>query len=105
MESLPPPISDNNDAVSIHLSYIRRDILDIKNTQNESNVEFRKEFTDLKNGFVSRTDFDEHLKADEDHEQRIRVIEKSLWKFLGASSAISAIISLIGSYILNHIIR
>ncbi len=53
------------DPLSVHLWYMRKDIGEIKNT-----------LSTMRDGFVTRTDFEEHLKADEDHEERIRTIEK-----------------------------
>ncbi len=63
----PPPIDQGSSGTAIHLAYIRRDIDDIKST-----------LTGLKNGYVTRIDFEEHLKADADHEARIRTLETAL---------------------------
>lgn len=89
---IPPPVSSDNDAVSIHLSYIRRDIFDIRQT-----------LTDMRNAYVTRSDYEEHLKADDDHEERIRSLERSYWKYIGASGAVSAIITILGGYFINKI--
>lgn len=80
MDKEKPPIVDSNEATAVHLSYIRRDIVDIKT-----------QLTDLKGAYVTRVDYNEHLKAAEDHEQRIRGLEKDLWKRIGLTSAISAL--------------
>lgn len=90
---LPPP-ELGSDPLSIHLWYVRRDVGEIKST-----------LSDMKNGFVTRVDFDEHLKSDTDHENRIRTIEQSTWKNLGFSSAIGAVISLIGASLIQHYIH
>ncbi len=70
MDKTQPPIPSPEvmtDPVSVHMWYMRRDIGEIKIT-----------LSNLKDGYVSRTDFDEHLKTDADHEVRIRTIEKSV---------------------------
>ncbi len=67
METTPPPIVDSPEATAVHLSYIRRDIVDIKN-----------QLTTLTNNYVTRADFDEHLKADADRETRIRTLEEKM---------------------------
>lgn len=89
-----PPISENNDGISIHLSYLRRDVSDIKITLNK-----------LEGNYVTQNDFKEHLKADDDHEQRIRSLEKALWKYVGFSSAISAILAVGGSALIEHFFK
>lgn len=58
------PAPGNIGELTTHFSYLRRDVDEIKNAVK-----------DLKNGYVTRLDFDEHLKADDDHEKRIRTIE------------------------------
>ena len=72
-----PPIVDSPEATAVHLSYIRRDIVDIKT-----------QLTALTSGYVTHSDFNE---VKEDHESRIRLIEKDMWKRISLSSAISAI--------------
>ena len=88
---IPAPVDTGNDTVSVHLSYIRRDIDQIRTDLTKNSQEVRGAIEDLKNAYVTRIDYEEHLKADDDHENRIRNIEKTLWKYVGASSAISAI--------------
>lgn len=87
----PPEISADP---SVHLWYMRRDIGEIKNTLSK-----------MENNFVTQNDFKEHLKADDDHEQRIRSLEKALWKYVGFSSAISAILAVGGSALIEHFFK
>ncbi len=87
---MPTPLEVNSDRMSVHFSYLRRDIDEIKASLKILSV-----------GFVSRTDFEEHLKADEDHESRIRSLEKNMWKWVGASSVISAGIA----YLMQFLIK
>lgn len=65
----PPPVTSpgNIGELATHFSYLRRDVDEIKTG-----------FKDLKNGYVTRIDFEEHLKTDEDHENRLRMLETSL---------------------------
>lgn len=90
--SLPPPELSADPGV--HLWYMRRDISEIKTSINE-----------LKNSYVTQKDFSEHLKADEDHENRIRTIEQNMWKQIGTSSVISALGSAILLSVAQHFIH
>lgn len=60
----PAPIPIAGDT-GVHLAYLRRDVDEIKSILK----------SDL---FVARHDFDEHLKTDEDHEERIRGLRDDL---------------------------
>lgn len=92
-QKIPAPVDTGNDTVSVHLSYIRRDIDQIRTDLTKNSQEVKGAIDELRNAYVTRTDFSEHEKKDEDHETRIRTIEKTLWKYVGASSVISAIAS------------
>lgn len=76
---------------------MRRDIGEIKSSLNE-----------LKNSYVNRNDFDEHLKADEDHEVRIRAMETFQNTLMGKMWGIGIIASfgggfltLVGTYLID----
>ena len=74
--------SIQSSAISVDITRIKEDIKEIKD--------------DLKEGsrqYVNNTDYAEHLKADADHETRIRVLEQSMWKQVGMSSVISSVIA------------
>jgi hypothetical protein len=62
---IPPPIE--NGGMNIHLSYIRRDVDEIKVT-----------LKDLKNSYITQEEFTEHVKIADDHESRIRTLEESV---------------------------
>lgn len=80
MEDKPKiPLPIETEGMNIHLSYIRRDVDQILVT-----------LKDLKKDFVSRADFDEHTEVTKDHETRIRLLERNMWRWVGASSVISA---------------
>lgn len=94
MDKENPPIVDSNEATAVHLSYIRRDIVDIKS-----------QLIDLKNSYVTQVDFDKHLNVDKDHEDRIRALEKDMWKRIGLTSAISALGSSGLLTVIQHFIK
>ena len=50
-----PPLA--NDAVGIHLSYISRDLVDIKKTQKENWEAIRQDLHDLKGVYITREEF------------------------------------------------
>ncbi len=102
---IPAPVDTSNDGLAIHLSYIRRDIDEIKANQTKNSAEVRLAFENLSNGYVSRADFNEHMKGDEDHEARIRALERNMWRISGATGIIAGGISLLGSFILQHLIH
>lgn len=84
MENTDLPVQSPTDlgGVAIHLSYLRRDIYTLSNKIDNISV-----------NFVTINDFREHLKADDDHEQRIRTLEQAMWKYIGTASVISGIIT------------
>lgn len=90
-ESLP--VSDMT-TMAVHLSYVRRDL--------ES---MNKKLDSLINTFVTEGDFKEHLKADADHEERIRVLEEFhntlIGKMWGVGMLAGLIVGII-SFIANH---
>lgn len=89
-KKIPAPININNGEVAVHLAYIRRDIDEIKVNQDKNNLDLKESIKDLKNGFVTHTEFAETEKITDDHENRIRTIEKNMWKWIGMSSIISS---------------
>jgi hypothetical protein len=68
MESLPPPeqsiLPATIDGIAIHLSYISKNI-------NELN----RKMDVIQQNTVARDEWNVHLKRDEDHENRIRLLE------------------------------
>lgn len=88
----PVPQPTTMGEVNLTLGYIRRDLLTISN-----------KLEGISSNFVTISDFTEHLRADADHEARIRVLEQAMWKYIGWASAVAAAISLVGSYVLQKI--
>ena len=89
------------DGVNIHLGFIVQTMaemkVDIKETKNQ--------VQSLKDSFITSSVFSEHLKSDEDHEDRIRVIEKfqenlsgRIWGIGGTVAAACSILSVIISH-------
>lgn len=95
---MPNPDETN---IPTHLFYISKSIGEIKEKQDKAFEENRKNFDDIKNSYVPRMEFEEHMKADEDHEQRIRILEESRWKVAGATGIIASVLSVIGSYLIS----
>jgi len=102
----PPPVETiAGDGVSIHLSYIRRDIDEMKQTSLKSYENINSKLDELKNGYVTVNEFTEHLKADEDHEQRIRVIETFMNTLIGkmvVSGSVGGVVVGLIFVIINH---
>lgn len=89
---IPPPIA--SDGMNIHLSYVRRDIDEIKAI-----------LKDMKSGYVTRSDFDDHLGVANDHELRIRIIEKNMWKWSGISGVLGGAIAVFGVYLIQTLLK
>lgn len=107
--AIPPP-ELGLDPIAIHLWYVRRDVADIKKTQKENNEDVKNQFDDLRNGYLTKTDFAEHLKADADHEDRIRVIEKfndnllgRMWGIGIGATVIGSVLTLLGTYAIGKL--
>ena len=79
------------EGIAVHLEYMSKSIAEINQKMDL-----------VQNNTVNRSEWTDHLKRDEDHEARIRVIEQDLWKFIGASSIISAGIAFLGALIAHH---
>lgn len=52
---------------------------------------------------VNIKDWNEHLKADADHEVRIRTLEKAMWKYIGIASATTAFLVFVGNYLIGKL--
>ncbi len=55
---IPPPVAAGGD-IGVHLSYIRRDIDEIKHTQAAHMTEIKAELHELKGAYVTRPEFKE----------------------------------------------
>ncbi len=86
MEHPEPPVQlpNNIEGVSIHLSYIRKDIDTIS-----------KKLDAFSSDFVTNNDFSEHLKADADHELRIRKLENWGSIAIGALAVIQFVLKFV----------
>lgn len=79
---IPAPISSGD--MNVHLSYIRRDLDELKSLQKSQHAENISALVDLKNSYPTRIEFNEMRKDVEislgDHEKRIRDIETMIPK-------------------------
>lgn len=71
-------------ATALNIQYIQKDILEIKQTLKDMGLLY-----------VRTGDFEEHAKIEVDHESRIRIIEKSMWKWIGMASVGGGVVSAI----------
>lgn len=105
---LPPPVDQQGDNTSVHLSYLRRDVdnVSLKQDKLDSKLDRLDEKIssklDILSGvYVSTVDFQEHLKSAKDHEDRIRILEDSRMKVVVLTGSITGFLSIIGSYLLS----
>lgn len=89
----PAPVLGGSAPADVHMAYLRRDVDEMKNTMNRSFLELAKTLEDIRDGHPTR---DEHA----DHEKRIRVIEQTMWRYIGASAVIGAAVSFVGSLLI-----
>jgi hypothetical protein len=52
-----------------------------------------------KNAYINQTEHNELVKVCNDHETRVRILEKSMWKWVGVSSTIAVFISIIVGFL------
>ena len=96
----PLPIEPSNgQGMSVHLSYIRRDVDDLKVLQKSQHIELLQKLNELQAVYPTRKEFDEFVsgfqKLIADHETRVRALEKAMWKWVGTASTIGAVASII----------
>lgn len=94
---IPPPVEPGVDGqgISIHLSYLRRDMDEVKVTQQKLHADVIAKLNEMQSLYPTRKEFEEFTGNVEDHEERIRTMEKSLWKWTGIASAVSVGASLL----------
>lgn len=74
------------------ISYIKKDLAEIKLSLDR-----------MPDSFLTKADFKDHSVMDDDHEKRIRLIEQSMWKWVGASSVITTVVTISISFALKLI--
>lgn len=75
-------------ATALYIQQIQKDVLEIKISLKE-----------LSSNSVSRAEYNELVKIQVDHETRTRNIEQNMWKWIGISSGMSAILATIIPFI------
>jgi len=78
--------------INTNIEWMKQSLAGIETTLKEMN-----------NMFVNRVEFTEVVRVQDDHENRTRVIEQSIWKWMGVSSAIATIFTIIMSFVLKVI--
>lgn len=100
--STPPPVMIGGDQ-TVHLGYMRRDLDDLKRNQDANFKALSETLAQIRDGHLTRAEFADHLKADEDHERRIRSLEQERWKLAGASGIVASAVSLLASFLLQRL--
>lgn len=83
--------------VSVHLHYLRKDMDELKLNQKLQFELMMKKLDEMKSEYPTRREMEElradndksHLilqKTDEDHEERMRSVEKLIWKASGVAA-------------------
>jgi len=80
---------------------IKDSLKETRDSQEKFHIEVKESFKELKDGFVTRSEYVEVCKIQTDHETRTRNLEESKWKTVGVASTITGILSIAGGYILN----
>lgn len=83
------------------MSYIRRDVDELKTLQNKQHTETIEKLNEMQSSYPTRKEFEEFTKIVSDHETRIRTLEKTMWKWIGIASTIGAVASLIVQVVLK----
>lgn len=96
---LPVESANGGQAMSVHLSYIRRDVDDLKVLQKAQHLEIIQKLNELQAVYPTRKEFGEFVtgiqKIVGDHETRVRTLEKAMWKWVGTASTIGAVASIL----------
>ena len=94
---IPPPVESVPDGqgISIHLSYLRRDMDEVKVTTQRFHTDILSKLQEMQAQYPTREEFKELIDSKNDHEGRLRTIEKTVWKWIGISSAVGAVISIV----------
>ncbi len=95
----------NGQGITVHLSYIRRDVDELKTSQAKWHTELLQRLNEMQALYPTRKEFDEVIKPINemiaDHEIRIRVIEKAMWKWVGIASCVGVTASILSKLIFN----
>lgn len=96
----PLPVEPANEQVmAVHLSYIRRDVDDLKILQKSQHAETIQKLNELQAVYPTRKEFEEFVQGFQkmvaDHETRVRTLEKAMWKWVGTASTIGAVASIL----------
>lgn len=91
----------NSEEAGIHMYYIRRDLDDLRTLQNKQHTEIMQKFLELTTLYPTKQEFSSIIKNIRDHEERIRTVEHSVWKWTGIASGVSVVATLIVNILLK----
>lgn len=100
IDKIPAPVKSTESATALHLSYIRRDVDQQRIDNNRAFEKLDRSISEINSkldtmqlGFVTRSEFADHIKIDDDHENRIRVIEKAAEEALQRTSIFPTLVT------------
>ncbi len=73
----PAPTITDIATMAVHLSYLRKDMTELKAETTKNFDEIKKTLSDASKQYVSIESFVEHIKIDEQHENRISQLERN----------------------------
>lgn len=99
-DRIPPPVElVDGQGIGIHLSYLRRDMDEVKVTQQKLHADVISKLNEMQSQYPTRVEFEEFIegfqKITADHENRVRTLEKSMWKWTGIASAVGVVASIL----------
>jgi len=97
----PLPPANTQGEVNVHLGYIRRDLLDIKNQNAKDLKEIKDQIGNIGNHYVTQSEFVDIKKTVESNTSDIKDIYKKIYIAMG----ILAVLQFLAPYIINQLIK
>ena len=80
--------------IRTNIEWMKNSLLGIENKLNE-----------MTNIYVTKLDFDVVAKLQKDHEDRMRVLETAMWKWIGTASVVSFVIATIVTFLMKVLVK
>jgi len=77
----------------------------IEKSQESFHVEIKGNFKELIDNYVTQVEYIETVRIQRQHDNDIKTLQESRWRIVGATSAITGILSIAGSYIINILVK